>query len=71
MEIDEKNTKSKKKVLIVEDSALMRRVICDIIATDERFQVADRATNGLEALELLQKNKYDVMILDACWISAG
>lgn len=64
MEIDEKMDKSKKKVLIVEDSALMRRMICDIIATDERFQVADKAINGLEALELLQKNKYDIMILD-------
>ena len=53
-----------KKILVVDDSALMRRVICDIIDSDERFQVADKATNGLEALGLLQKNQYDAVVLD-------
>lgn len=61
---DYNSSKIKKKVIIVEDSALMRRVLCDIIGTDERFQVTDKATNGLEALEMIQKNQYDVMILD-------
>ena len=46
----------KRKILIVDDSALMRSVLCDIINSDERFQVEDRATNGLEALELLKRN---------------
>lgn len=53
-----------KKVLVVDDSALMRRVLCDIINQDKRFQVAEKATNGLEALELLKKNTYDVVVLD-------
>ncbi|MCR5720602.1 MAG: chemotaxis response regulator protein-glutamate methylesterase [Lachnospiraceae bacterium] len=53
-----------KKVLVVDDSALMRRVICDIIDSDERFRVVSRATNGMEALELLRRNKYDAVILD-------
>ncbi|MBO5093529.1 MAG: chemotaxis response regulator protein-glutamate methylesterase [Lachnospiraceae bacterium] len=53
-----------KKILVVDDSALMRRVLCDIIEQDERFQVADRARNGLEALELLEKNTYDAVVLD-------
>lgn len=53
-----------KKVLLVDDSALMRRVLCDIIDSDERFHVADRATNGEEALELLKRKEYDVVILD-------
>ncbi len=53
-----------KKILVVDDSALMRRVLCDIINSDERFEVADRAKDGLEALELLQKNSYDVVVLD-------
>lgn len=64
MAIIKNDAKIAKKVLIVEDSALMRRVLCDIIATDERFQVADKATNGLEALELMQKNAYEIMVLD-------
>ena len=54
----------KKKILVVDDSALMRRVICDIINQDERFQVADIAMDGLEALNLLSRNTYDAVILD-------
>jgi two-component system chemotaxis response regulator CheB len=42
----------------------MRRVLCDIIESDERFQVADRATNGVEAFDLLSRNKYDAVVLD-------
>lgn len=53
-----------KKILVVDDSALMRRVLCDIISQDERFQIAGRATNGLEALELLTKFTYDAVVLD-------
>ena len=53
-----------KKILVVDDSALMRRVMCDIIASDSRFSVEDRAKDGLEALELLKKKKYDVVVLD-------
>ena len=53
-----------KKILVVDDSALMRRVLCDIINSDERFQVAARATNGLEAFDLLSRNQYDAVVLD-------
>ena len=53
-----------KKILVVDDSALMRRVLCDIIDSDERFQVTARATNGLDALELLSRNQYDAVVLD-------
>lgn len=53
-----------KKILIADDSALMRRLICDIINNDKRFEVEDMATNGLEALELLSKKKYDAVVLD-------
>lgn len=53
-----------KKILVVDDSALMRRVLCDIIESDKKFQVADKAANGLEALELLRKDQYDAVVLD-------
>lgn len=53
-----------KKILVVDDSALMRRVLCDIINSDERFSVEDRATNGLEALDLLSRKQYDSVVLD-------
>ena len=44
-----------KKVLIIDDSALMRRVISDIINSDERLTVADTATNGVHAIEKLSQ----------------
>lgn len=53
-----------KKILVVDDSALMRRVLCDIIDNDERFHVEDRAVNGLEALDLLSRKSYDAVVLD-------
>lgn len=53
-----------KKILVVDDSALMRRMLCDIINSDERFQVVDKAVNGLEALELISTKQYDVVVLD-------
>lgn len=56
----------KKNILIVDDSALMRRVESDIIKSDERFDVTDTATNGLEAFDLVTRNskKYDAVVLD-------
>ena len=55
-----------KKILVVDDSALMRRLISDIINSDNRFCVKDLATNGLEALDLIIKNRliYDAVVLD-------
>ncbi len=53
-----------KKILIVDDSALMRTVLSDIINSDSRFQVVEKAKDGIEALELLKKNTYDAVVLD-------
>ncbi len=56
----------KKKILVIDDSALMRRVISDIINSDGRFEVEGVATNGLEGLDLVLKNPklYDAILLD-------
>ena len=64
MTINPTNTKSKKKILVVDDSALMRRVMCDIINSDERFQVVDQAIDGEKAYELLKAKQYDGVVLD-------
>ena len=53
-----------KKILVVDDSALMRRVYYDIIESDKRFQVENFAKDGVEALEFLRKKKYDAVVLD-------
>lgn len=54
----------KKNILVVDDSALMRRVICDIINTDSNFQAKDFCRDGLEAYERLKTTKYDGVVLD-------
>lgn len=53
-----------KKILVVDDSALMRRVLCDIINSDQRFTVADEAINGEVAFDLLSERSYDAVVLD-------
>ena len=60
--IDGGKVENMKNILLVDDSALMRRVLCDIINSDERFHVEDRAANGLEALDLLGRKTYDAMV---------
>ena len=54
----------KKNILVVDDSALMRRVICDIINSESRFQATDVCRDGLEAYEKLKTTHYDGVILD-------
>ena len=54
----------KKKVLIIDDSALMRRVLCDIINSDDRFEVADIAKDGAEGFKFLVSRSYDAVVLD-------
>ncbi len=54
----------KKNILVVDDSALMRRVICDIINSDNRFQAIDTCCDGLQAYEKLKMKRYDAVLLD-------
>ena len=56
----------KKNILIIDDSALMRRVLSDIINSDNRFQAVDSAVNGLEGLQILltKAKEYDAVLLD-------
>ncbi|MCH5264890.1 MAG: chemotaxis-specific protein-glutamate methyltransferase CheB [Lachnospiraceae bacterium] len=54
-----------KKVLVIDDSALMRRAVSDIINTDKKLEVSDTANDGLSAIDLLDQGKqYDVILLD-------
>jgi len=52
------------KVLVIDDSAFMRRIISDIINEDDKCEVVATAKNGLEALGFIKKYKPDVMTLD-------
>lgn len=52
------------KVLIVDDSRVIRKAISGIFEADDRFQVAGEAADGAEALECLLQVKPDVVTLD-------
>ena len=54
-----------KNILIVDDSALMRRTISDIINSDEELHNDKYAVNGEDALRILDAaGKFDAIVLD-------
>lgn len=55
-----------KKFLIIDDSALMRRVISDIIKQNSEYEVLDIAVDGVDGLDKLisKPGYYDLVILD-------
>lgn len=52
------------KILVVDDSALMRRIICDIINADSDFRVIDVSADGEDAYNKIKKTPYDLVVLD-------
>lgn len=55
-----------RKFLIIDDSALMRRVISDIIKLNSEYEVLDTAVDGVDGLDKLVAHPgyYDLVILD-------
>ena len=51
-------------VLIVDDSFLMRRILTNILETDNDFNVTGEASDGIDALEKLTDLNPDVILLD-------
>jgi two-component system chemotaxis response regulator CheB len=52
------------RVLVVDDSALIRQMICDHLGEAPDMEVAGRAADGRKALELIDTLKPDVVTLD-------
>jgi len=52
------------RVLIVEDSFLMQKMIEEIVSSDPGLEVVDKAKNGIEAIEKILRLKPDVVTLD-------
>ncbi|WP_168582424.1 protein-glutamate methylesterase/protein-glutamine glutaminase [Gephyromycinifex aptenodytis] len=52
------------RVLIVDDSVVIRRLISDVLKTDSEIEVVGTAVNGKNALDKLPSLKPDVMTLD-------
>ncbi len=60
----ERNYKEKIRVLVVDDSAFMRKVISDILDSDSGIEVINTAKSGIDAIEKAKKLKPDVITLD-------
>lgn len=52
------------KLLICDDSVLIRRILKDIAAQDPEIEVVGEAKNGIECLEMIEKLKPDVVTMD-------
>ncbi|MEO0288190.1 MAG: chemotaxis response regulator protein-glutamate methylesterase [candidate division WOR-3 bacterium] len=52
------------KVLVVDDSVLIRRILKDIINSDEEFEVVGEASDGLEAIDKIREFDPDIVTLD-------
>ena len=51
------------KVLVVDDFALMRRKICDIINADKDFQVSEMSMNIQDAYNKIVENAYPLVVI--------
>ncbi|MCH4888743.1 chemotaxis response regulator protein-glutamate methylesterase [Acidaminobacter sp. JC074] len=54
----------KVKVLIVDDSAFMRKILTDILSDNTRIEVVGTAKNGKDALDQIKVLKPDIVTLD-------
>ncbi|MFA4957012.1 MAG: chemotaxis response regulator protein-glutamate methylesterase [Candidatus Methanoperedens sp.] len=52
------------KVLVVDDSAFMRKIITDILASSSEIEVIGKAKNGQEAIEKVTQLRPDVVTMD-------
>ena len=55
---------TKIRILLVDDSAVIRRLLTDVLSGDPTLEVADTAANGRIALTKLATVKPDLVILD-------
>ena len=55
---------SKKQILVVDDSFIMRTIIKDIVESDSELEVAGFAENGKVGLQRMRELKPDAILLD-------
>jgi DNA-binding NarL/FixJ family response regulator len=48
----------------VDDNAVMRRALRNLLETRDDWKVCDEASDGLEAVAKFDKEKFDVIVLD-------
>ena len=59
------------RILVVDDSVVVRRVLTDLIARSGEFAVAGEAADGLEALRQVHQLRPDIVTLDVAMPGLG
>jgi DNA-binding NarL/FixJ family response regulator len=52
------------RILVVDDNAVMRRTLRNLLESHEDWRVCDEASDGREAVTKFDKEKFDVVVLD-------
>jgi DNA-binding NarL/FixJ family response regulator len=52
------------KILVVDDNAAIRRVLCELFQSQAGFDVCGEAENGKEAIDKVQELNPDLIVLD-------
>lgn len=55
---------SRRRILVVDDSFIMRKLVAEIVESDPDLEVAGFAENGKVALQMVRKLKPDLVLLD-------
>jgi DNA-binding NarL/FixJ family response regulator len=53
-----------KRILVADDSAMIRKCLCRIFETEEDYDICAEAVNGEEAIALARQHKPDLIVLD-------
>jgi chemotaxis response regulator CheB len=51
-------------VLIVDDNAMIRKLLCELFTSQAEFQVCGQAGDGREAIKKAQELEPDLMVMD-------
>ena len=54
------------RVMIVDDSAVMRSLLRSVVHSDPALEVAGTAADGASALSLIESIRPDLVLLDVC-----
>jgi CheY-like chemotaxis protein len=58
------NPTAQRRILLIEDSAVLTRRLIDLLSEPGRVEVAAQATTQSEAVSRLQESAYDVLVVD-------
>ncbi|HET8700813.1 MAG TPA: PAS domain S-box protein, partial [Nitrococcus sp.] len=57
-------TDSRARVLVVDDHAIVREGIANVLSSDERLVVVGEAADGMEAIEAVEQHRPNVVLID-------